>query len=98
MLQLVLQDLGKSRRVPCHLDDQPGDDGVWNTHGGDLLNCRVAQQNALHLDAGDVLVAADDHVLDAVTDLDIAVRVGYGGIAAVEPSIAHHRLPSPPDL
>src|SRR5439155_18096913 len=39
----------------------------------DLLDGGVAQQHALDLDRRDVLAAADDHVLDPVADLDVAV-------------------------
>src|SRR5262245_52424822 len=57
-----------------------------------LHHRRVAQQDALDLQRGDVLAAADDHVLDPVTDLRVAVRVQHSGIAGVEPAVAHRPL------
>ncbi len=55
----------------------------------DFLHGRVAQQHALDLDRRDVLAAADDHVLDPIANLDVAVRVDDRGVAAVEPAAAH---------
>jgi hypothetical protein len=72
----------------------------------------VAQEHAFDLDRGDVLAAADDHVLQAVADLDVAVGMDDGGVAGVEPSAAqglgggfgivevalHHDVPAHHDL
>src|SRR5438105_15367147 len=55
-----------------------------------LLYRGVAQQDPLDLQARDVLAAADDHVLDPITYLDVPIRVQYGRVAGVEPSVAHH--------
>src|SRR5437879_13684466 len=58
----------------------------------DLLHSRVAQQNPFHLEAGDVLAAADDHVLDAVADLDVAIRVETRRIAGMYPPVTDDSL------
>ena len=68
------------RRLAPALVRQPDD--------GDLLDGRVADQDALDLDGGDVLAAADDDVLEAVADLGVAVRVDHGRVAGVEPAVA----------
>src|SRR6266851_5778876 len=65
---------------------------MWQPDDRDLLHRRVAQQNAFHLDRRDVLAAADDHVLDAVANLRVAVPMDYGGITGVEPAVAHDLL------
>ena len=65
---------------------------VRQAHDRGLLDRRVTQQRALDLDRRDVLAAADDHVLDPVADLDVAVRVHHGGVAGVEPAVAHGPL------
>ena len=49
-------------------------------HGG------VAVEHVFHLDRRDVLAAGDDDVLAAVLDLDVAVGVLHGQVAAVEPA------------
>ena len=56
-------------------------------HRGDQHG-RVAVQDFLDLDAGDVLAAGDDDVLAAVLDLHVAVRVHHGQVAGVEPAAA----------
>src|SRR6266566_8896061 len=65
---------------------------VREADDGRLHHRRVAQQDALDLQRGDVLATADDHVLDPVTDLHIAVRMHHGGVAGVEPAVAHRPL------
>ena len=62
-----------------------------------FLHRGMAQQHALDLDRRDVLAAADDHVLEAVADLDVAVRMDDRGVAGVEPAAAQRRAPSPRD-
>jgi tricorn protease len=78
----VAQHHERMRRLAPLLMRQPDD-----RH---LLDSRMAQQHALDLDRGDVLAAADDHVLDPVPDLHITIRVHHGRVAAVEPAVAHH--------
>jgi hypothetical protein len=46
----------------------------------------VAVEHVFHLDGRDVLAARDDDVLAAVLDLDVAVGVLHGQVAAVEPA------------
>src|SRR5687768_12239988 len=60
-----------------------------HAHHGGLLNGGVTQERAFDLDGGDVLAAADDDVLPSVTNLDVAVRMHHGSIAAVEPTVAN---------
>src|SRR5687767_4426176 len=48
----------------------------------------MTEQRAFHLDGGNVLATADDHVLVAIADLDIAVGVHHSGIARPEPAAA----------
>ena len=57
----------------------------------DLDAPRDGAAGPLDLDRRDVLAAADDHVLDAVADLHVAVGVNHGGVARVEPAVAHRR-------
>ena len=55
----------------------------------DFLDRVVTQQHRLDLDRRNVLAAADDHVLQAIGDLHVAVGMHDGGIAGVEPAVAH---------
>ena len=57
---------------------------VGQADDGGLLDGGVAEERGLDLDGGDVLAAADDDVLHAIADLDVAVGVDDGGVAAVE--------------
>src|SRR5206468_10893380 len=59
-------------------------------HDANFLNRRVTEQHRFDLDRGDVLPAADDHVLDPVANLDVPVGVHDGAIPGVEPAVAHH--------
>ena len=61
---------------------------VRHADDGRFLHRGMAQQHAFDLDRRDVLAAADDHVLDAVADLDVAVGVHDGRIARMEPAAA----------
>src|SRR5690606_1643000 len=49
---------------------------------------RVTQQYALELDRRDILPAADNHVLVAVADLHVAVRMHHSGVPRMEPAAA----------
>src|SRR5690606_31752361 len=57
---------------------------------GAFAHCRVRVHGVLHLARVDVLAAADDHVLDAVDDVDEAVLVHPGAVAGVHPAVADH--------
>src|SRR5688572_31032525 len=48
----------------------------------------MTEQRAFHLDGGNVLATADDHVLVTIADLHIAVGVHHSGIARPEPAVA----------
>ena len=72
--QLVLGDRGTG---PAHHE---GDGNltplvVWDAHDGELVHVGVAGEHVLHLGRIDVLAAGDDHVLDAVVNVEIAVLV-----------------------
>ena len=55
---------------------------------GDLLDGGMLEEEALDLDRRDVLAAADDHVLDAVSDFRIAVGMDDGSVAGVKIAVA----------
>ncbi|MCY1455154.1 hypothetical protein D9M71_722660 [compost metagenome] len=54
-------------------------------HGG-LGHGGMAGDGVFHFSAEDVLAAADDHVLEAVADIDEAVLVHIAAIAGVHPA------------
>src|SRR5205085_9488300 len=85
--QLLLASAGSrlqhhvgERRLPPLLMREPDDRG--------LLHRGMAQKHALDLDRRDVLAAADDHVLDAVAYLHVAVGMKHCSVAGVKPSVA----------
>ena len=51
-------------------------------------HARMARERVLHLGRIDVLAAGDDHVLHAVGDEDVALRVDEARVAGVEPAVA----------
>jgi len=53
---------------------------------------RVLEQQVLDLDDRHVLAAADDDVLDAAVDADVALVVQIGEVAGVEPPAGVERL------
>src|SRR5262245_60241912 len=55
---------------------------------GHLGDCGMQRQAAFDLDRRDVLAAADDHVVDAAGDEDIAITVEVAGIAGEIPAVA----------
>src|SRR5690606_13686946 len=61
--------------VVGYADDRAGLDG------------RVLCDDLLDLDAVDVLSPADDHVLDPVDDVDVAVIVHVAAVAGVHPAV-----------
>src|SRR5262245_34062779 len=63
---------------------------VGNTDNRDFLYRGMAQQDAFDFDRGDVLAAADDDILEAIADLDVAVRMHHCSVSSVEPSVANH--------
>src|SRR5207245_1034830 len=74
-----LEDHEGMRRLPPLL--------VRDADDGHLLYGGMAEQDALDLDRGDVLAAADDDVLDPVSNLDVAVGLDDRCIAGVEPAV-----------
>src|SRR5262249_60859578 len=61
---------------------------VRNPDHGHFGDCRVQRQTAFDLDRRDVLAAADDHVVDAAGDEEIAVGVEISGVAGEIPPAA----------
>src|SRR6266446_6752536 len=51
-----------------------------------LTHARVSHQDGLHLERVDVLATRDDHVLDAVRQKDITLRVHTAPIAGMHPA------------
>src|SRR5262249_26229934 len=66
---------------------------------GYLQNGGMQRQAAFDLDRRDILPAADDHVVDATGDEEVAVAVAIPGVAAERPAVAQGfcvRLRPPP--
>src|ERR1700741_4198946 len=61
---------------------------VGQADDGDLTHRRVKRQTALDLDGRDVLAAADDHVVDAAGDEEIAILIDVSGVASEIPAVA----------
>src|SRR3546814_17361407 len=64
---------------------------VGNADDGALRHARMGGERAFNLDGKDVLAAADDHVLQPVHDIDVALLVHPAEIAGMHPS-----TPDPP--
>src|SRR2546426_10307819 len=56
-----------------------------------VLDARVARESLLDLDRMDVLAAADDHVVDAPGDVEVAVGVDVSHVAGEVPAVAERR-------
>ena len=86
--------------VRCRHAGAENDEGMWcltpalvrHADNRCLEDGRVAQQHRFHLNGGYVLAPADDHVLDAVADFNVSVRVYDGGVAGVKPPVSHAGL------
>ena len=61
-------------------------DRVRNADDGGIGHGGVLVEDALDLDAVDVLATADQHVLGPVDDVDEAVLVEAGHVAGVQPA------------
>src|SRR6516162_3381039 len=61
---------------------------VRNPDHGHVGDCGMQRQAALDLDRRDILPAADDHVVDAAGDEEIAIAVDVAGIAGEIPAAA----------
>src|SRR3954447_5801116 len=66
--------------------------GVGHAHDLDVGDVRVRHQELLDLARVDVLAAADDHVLDAPDDLQVALVVHLREVAGVHPARAVDRV------
>ena len=55
-----------------------------------LVHVGMHQQRSLHLAAADVLSTADDQVLDAIDDEQVALVVEIGDVAGAEPPVFEH--------
>ena len=62
--------------------------GMGHADHGGVEHLGVGDEAVLDLDAVDVLAAADDHVLLAVGDEEVAVGVDLADVAGVEPAVA----------
>ena len=74
---------GAARRRPR----RPRRDVVGPADDGGLEHAVVAVERGLDLLRVDVLAAADDHVLDAVDDPQVAVLVEDADVAGVQPAV-----------
>src|SRR3954451_7608102 len=64
---------------------------VGNADHRNVLDLRVLGQDTLDLGRIDVLAAADDHVLDAVRDVEIAVAVNVAAVPRAQPAVGRDR-------
>src|SRR3954454_9448286 len=83
-LRAVLED-DRRRDLLAHLLVRHADDRGLRDRG-------VLVEDLLDLARVDVVAAADDHVLLAVDDEEVAVLVDLGHVARVEPAVAHDLL------
>src|SRR5215475_831177 len=85
----LIELLGLDHATPL---DEGGNDLapalVRNPDHGHLGDCGMQRQAALDLDRRDILPAADDHVVDAAGDEEIAITVDVAGIAGEIPAAA----------
>ena len=88
---MLLELLGGGRRTRLEHDDRVDlltPCRVGDADHGDLLDRRVGRDRVLDLDRVDVLAAGDDHVLDPVDEVDVAVGVEVALVAGVVPAVA----------
>ena len=64
---------------------------VGTADDGGLDHRLVLVEHPLDLGAGDVLAAGDDHVLEPIDDVDVAVVVLHADVAGVEPAAGERR-------
>ena len=86
----VRDDVGFAHAVGvAHLDKGAGHlapSGIRPCHHRGHQDAGVAVKNVFDLQTGDVFAAGDDHVLAAVSNLDVAVWVNHRQVAGVEPA------------
>src|SRR5689334_10599673 len=84
------------RRAGARAQDDQRLDGlppmsVGYTDDGDVGDVGVLRQRLLDLDRIDVLAAADDHVLDPVSEEQVAVLVEIPAVAGAQPAVPCQR-------
>src|SRR5215203_4118189 len=62
---------------------------VGPSDDADERDCRVLDQRVLDVAREDVEPAADDQILPAVDDVEVAVRVDIAEVSGVQPPVAH---------
>ena len=91
-----IDDVGRRRRLARlhHHDrlDRFAPFVVGDADHGGFGDVRMIADRALDFGGIDVLAAGDDHVLDAVVDVEIAVLVHVAGIAGAQPAVAAERF------
>ena len=94
--QIVLQELLELADIDlCSLMDtvEAGTDLtaelILNANDSHLMNPGELVDKLLDLARIDIFAHADNHILDAVDNVDIAIFVGSGHIARMEPATAH---------
>ena len=63
-------------------------DLMWNTDDRHLCHRRVSGNGVLDFNGVHVLAAGDDHVGDAIDQVQVALGVEVAGIARVVPTVA----------
>src|SRR4051794_25114294 len=61
---------------------------VWQANNRYFLDRRVAQEHTFNFDGGNIFAAADNHILQAISNFDIPVRVNHRGVSRMKPTIA----------
>jgi hypothetical protein len=61
-----------------------------NTDAGGLQNCGMSDCNILEVNTANPFATGLDHILAAVSDLQIAIRIDHGHIAGREPAVFQH--------
>ena len=96
----VLDDLllGRRSRRPAASRTRPGTSPQRSS--GTAITAASSTAGMVHdrlldLDRGDVLAAGDDHVLAAVTQLDVPVGMQDADVAGAEPAVGRRFLRSP---
>src|SRR6185437_8649576 len=91
---MPLQLLGADPRTGLHLHDGAdflAEDAVRDADHRRVHDGGMAEERILDLDAIDVLAAPDEHVLDAIEDVEKALLVAAYEVAAAQPAIGEAR-------
>ncbi len=65
---------------------------MGNADDGDLRDGGVSRDRVLDLDGVHILAAGNDHVVEAVDKVDVAVGIDVADVAGVIPAASHHVL------